>query len=385
MFLDSLLNPDKPGIAVDFGSRFVKTVTMKKLGNKIQVTNYAISPFEESVEDKITASGQNNETIPEEFKDKVIKTVVDNIKQAGGKGKNVISVINSRFLVTRIIPIMGDEESNEFNSGLQAAYKQEFTNYDEKSIRKSHAVIIKGGGEVPNKVIVSAAKIEAVNFLTETFTRAGYKVTKLDGIPFALFNIFEYRMNNDDEIKNLEENKKNFILIDIGFNNMNVIGIKAAKLASINSSFNFNDRFIIEGLISNEGLDFNKAYETKYELFKRSLTEGENKEFKNEVLDKYYKSYFGTQLNTIISQINETIEEMEIEKSDLNRIVLSGGGAFFPFILEYIATKIKGSENLKLKVELLNPFYGMSMKQADKDKYKNALFTVAAGLALRTL
>ena len=384
MFLDNLLNPDKPGIAVDVGSRFVKTVALKKIGNKIQVVNYAIEAFEDSVEDKITASAQN-ETIPEEFKEKVITSLTSVIKNGGGKGKNVISAINSRFLVTRIISIMGDETSPEFTNGLQAAYKEQFANYKENTIRKSHAIIIKGSGEVPNKVIVSAAKIESVDFLNEIFTRAGYKITKLDGIPFALFNLFKYRMDNDEEIANLEISKKNFILIDIGFNNMNVVGIKEGNLASIKSSFNFNDRFIIEGLMSNEGLDFKKAYETKFELFKQSVTDEKKEKIRKEILDKYYKNYFGNQLNMIITQIDEAIEEMDIDRTNLNKIVLSGGGSYFPFILDFISTKIKRNEDLNLKVELLNPFYGMSMKPGNVDIYKNSLYAVAAGLALRTL
>ncbi len=389
MFLDGILNPDKPNVALDIGSKYVKAVSLKKIGTQIQVADFNIAELPENIEDKISADAakKENAQINEEFKDKV-SLIVKDVLHKTGAGKNVITAINSRYLVNRIVSAMGAPESNEFNSAVQVAMKEQFANYQGDVIRTSHEILKKAEGDLPSTVLIAAAKKEALDFYTDVTAKAGYKLTVIDGVPFALANIFEYINSRDPELASLNNEEKNYILVDIGFNNFNIVGVKNNFPVYFRGTFNFSDRFVIDTIKNNEGLGDADAISRKFELFAKSLDEKEKSAIKDEVLNKYYKNYFYGQTNQLVKEIEDALISMEIPKENLRKISFSGGGSFFPFLLEFVMTKIKGGSDMKLKVEMINPFFQMVARNDAKMKEmagKLPLFATAAGLALRCL
>ncbi|MCK5399488.1 pilus assembly protein PilM, partial [bacterium] len=213
----------------------------------------------------------------------------------------------------------------------------------------------------------------------------------LDGVPFALYNIFEYLIEQDDVLKNLPQEEKNFLHIDIGYSNFNIIGVKAGLPIHFRGTFNFCDRSIIETIKKNEGLSEEEIYQNKYKKFEEVLNVKEDDEsgnqFKMEVYNKYYKNYFAGQTADLIKDIEDAISQMDLSKDQIKKISFSGGGTFFPLLVEFVVSKFK-KDNENLKVELLNPFFKMAArdaKQVQELGRKHILYCTATGLALRTL
>ena len=395
MFLDSLINPEKPTIALDIGSKFAKVVTLKKISNQINVIDFNSVEFPQSIEDYISSLGsgekQSEEGGNEEFKDQIAQLIKGLIAKTSTSGKKVVTAINSRFLVTRIINVSGAPDSTEFNMALNKALEENFSNYQKNTIQISHEVLKVGDEEIPSTVLISAAKNEAIDFYKDILGKIGLKVTILDGVPFALYNIFEYLIEQDDVLKNLPQEEKNFLHIDIGYSNFNIIGIKAGLPIHFRGTFNFCDRSIIETIKKNEGLSEEEIYQNKYNKFEEVLNVKEDDEsgnqFKMEVYNKYYKNYFAGQTADLIKDIEDAISQMDLSKDQIKKISFSGGGTFFPLLVEFVVSKFK-KDNENLKVELLNPFFKMAArdaKQVQELGRKHILYCTATGLALRTL
>ncbi|MCK4643490.1 pilus assembly protein PilM [bacterium] len=395
MFLDSLINPEKPTIALDIGSKFAKVVTLKKISNQINVIDFNSVEFPQSIEDYISSLGsgekQSEEGGNEEFKDQIAQLIKGLIAKTSTSGKKVVTAINSRFLVTRIINVSGAPDSTEFNMALNKALEENFSNYQKNTIQISHEVLRVGDEEIPSTVLISAAKNEAIDFYKDILGKIGLKVTILDGVPFALYNIFEYLIEQDDVLKNLPQEEKNFLHIDIGYSNFNIIGIKAGLPIHFRGTFNFCDRSIIETIKKNEGLSEEEIYQNKYKKFEEVLNVKEDDEsgnqFKMEVYNKYYKNYFAGQTADLIKDIEDAISQMDLSKDQIKKISFSGGGTFFPLLVEFVVSKFK-KDNENLKVELLNPFFKMAArdaKQVQELGRKHILYCTATGLALRTL
>ena len=395
MFLDSLINPEKPTIALDIGSKFAKVVTLKKISNQINVIDFNSVEFPQSIEDYISSLGsgekQSEEGGNEEFKDQIAQLIKGLIAKTSTSGKKVVTAINSRFLVTRIINVSGAPDSTEFNMALNKALEENFSNYQKNTIQISHEVLRVGDEEIPSTVLISAAKNEAIDFYKDILGKIGLKVTILDGVPFALYNIFEYLIEQDDVLKNLPQEEKNFLHIDIGYSNFNIIGVKAGLPIHFRGTFNFCDRSIIETIKKNEGLSEEEIYQNKYKKFEEVLNVKEDDEsgnqFKMEVYNKYYKNYFAGQTADLIKDIEDAISQMDLSKDQIKKISFSGGGTFFPLLVEFVVSKFK-KDNENLKVELLNPFFKMAArdaKQVQELGRKHILYCTATGLALRTL
>ncbi|MCK5599557.1 pilus assembly protein PilM [bacterium] len=395
MFLDSLINPEKPTIALDIGSKFAKVVTLKKISNQINVIDFNSVEFPQSIEDYISSLGsgekQSEEGGNEEFKDQIAQLIKGLIAKTSTSGKKVVTAINSRFLVTRIINVSGAPDSTEFNMALNKALEENFSNYQKNTIQISHEILKVGDDEIPSTVLISAAKNEAIDFYKDILGKIGLKVTILDGVPFALYNIFEYLIEQDDVLKNLPQEEKNFLHIDIGYSNFNIIGVKAGLPIHFRGTFNFCDRSIIETIKKNEGLSEEEIYQNKYNKFEEVLNVKEDDEsgnqFKMEVYNKYYKNYFAGQTADLIKDIEDAISQMDLSKDQIKKISFSGGGTFFPLLVEFVVSKFK-KDNENLKVELLNPFFKMAArdaKQVQELGRKHILYCTATGLALRTL
>lgn len=394
MFLDSLINPDRPTVALDIGSKYAKVVTLKKSGNQISLIDFGIAEFPDSIENRISSienkTDQEKQEGNEEYKDQVATIIRDLIRKTVTSGKKLIVGINSRFLVTRPINVAGVPGTPEFESALDKAMTESFTNHPRETIQTSYEVLTKGDGETPSNVLISAAKVVAINFYKDIINRLGYKLTIVDGVPFALSNIAKHVNSMDKDFQKLNKEEKNYIHIDIGYNNLNIIGIKADTPAVFKGSFDFCDHNVIEVIKQNEGLSTDQeVYKSKYEKFDELLSAKENEkaDVKRDVLSKYFKNYFSGQTISLVSEIEEVISQMDLSKSEIRKISLSGGGCFFPLINQFILSKFK-DENENIKVEFLNPFLQMVARNPQKvkdTKWLKSLYATATGLALRTL
>lgn len=82
-------------------------------------------------------------------------------------------------------------------------------------------------------------------------------------------------------------------------------------------------------------------------------------------------------LNSIVAEIRKTVQYFQSEFPDrpVKRFILSGGGAYLPGLVSYLA------DAFSLEVVLGNPFERMAAEQVKLPR-ESALFSVAAGLAM---
>ena len=238
--------------------------------------------------------------------------------------------------------------------------------FDDQDNVLDYEVVSREGEEV--KVNVVAAKSSMLDSWAQFFTRKGIRLSALDVDIFGLLNSFVVTASE-------EERKKTTAIFNIGDNKMSVGFIQDGAFHSVRSMNGGSLNVIINKLSSSLDISAEKCHEM---FEKNDLKVIDNVAIS--VLEDAMKVAF----EELMSQITFGIRyhSSAEDSRPLERILIGGGGAAVPGLLEYIA------EKTGIETATVNPFRSVECDSSvvDKDGMSIALSNIyapALGLAMR--
>ena len=238
--------------------------------------------------------------------------------------------------------------------------------FDDQDNVLDYEVVSREGDEV--KVNVVAAKSSMLDSWAQFFTRKGIRLSALDVDIFGLLNSFVMTASD-------EERKKTTAIFNIGDNKMSVGFIQDGAFHSVRSMNGGSLNVIINKLSSSLDITAEKCHEM---FEKNDLKVIDNVAIS--VLEDAMKVAF----EELMSQITFGIRyhSSAEDSRPLERILIGGGGAAVPGLLQYIA------EKTGIETATVNPFRSVECDSSvvDKDGMSIALSNIyapALGLAMR--
>lgn len=238
--------------------------------------------------------------------------------------------------------------------------------FDDQDNVLDYEVVSREGDEV--KVNVVAAKSSMLDSWAQFFTRKGVRLSALDVDIFGLLNSFVMTASD-------EERKKTTAIFNIGDNKMSVGFIQDGAFHSVRSMNGGSLNVIINKLSSSLDIPAEKCHEM-FEKNDLKVIEG----VAISVLEDAMKVAF----EELMSQITFGIRyhSSAEDSRPLERILIGGGGAAVPGLLEYIA------EKTGIETATVNPFRSVECDSSvvDKEGMSIALSNIyapALGLAMR--
>lgn len=238
--------------------------------------------------------------------------------------------------------------------------------FDDQDNVLDYEVVSREGDEV--KVNVVAAKSSMLDSWAQFFTRKGVRLSALDVDIFGLLNSFVMTASD-------EERKKTTAIFNIGDNKMSVGFIQDGAFHSVRSMNGGSLNVIINKLSSSLDISAEKCHEM---FEKNDLKVIDNVAIS--VLEDAMKVAF----EELMSQITFGIRyhSSAEDSRPLERILIGGGGAAVPGLLEYIA------EKTGIETATVNPFRSVECDSSvvDKEGMSIALSNIyapALGLAMR--
>ena len=238
--------------------------------------------------------------------------------------------------------------------------------FDDQDNVLDYEVVSREGDDV--KVNVVAAKSSMLDSWAQFFTRKGIRLSALDVDIFGLLNSFVMTASD-------EERKKTTAIFNIGDNKMSVGFIQDGAFHSVRSMNGGSLNVIINKLSSSLDITAEKCHEM---FEKNDLKVIDNVAIS--VLEDAMKVAF----EELMSQITFGIRyhSSAEDSRPLERILIGGGGAAVPGLLQYIA------EKTGIETATVNPFRSVECDSSvvDKDGMSIALSNIyapALGLAMR--
>lgn len=238
--------------------------------------------------------------------------------------------------------------------------------FDDQDNVLDYEVVSREGDEV--KVNVVAAKSSMLDSWAQFFIRKGIRLSALDVDIFGLLNAFAMTATD-------EERKKTTAIFNIGDNKMSVGFMQDGAFHSVRSMNGGSLNVIINKLSSSLDIPAEKCHEM-FEKNDLKVVEG----VAISVLEDAMKVAF----EELMSQITFGIRyhSSAEDSRPLERILIGGGGASVPGLLQYIADKTG------IETATVNPFRSVECDSSvvDKEGMSVALSNIyapALGLAMR--
>lgn len=357
------LKPD-PVIGVDISTTAIKILELSRVGKSYRVESYGIESLPEGliVDKNINESKENAMEIVGE----AIGRLVGKIKP---KAKHAAVAVAGPTVITKIIILDGGLSDGEMKELIEAEADQYIGNPTDEVYFDFQ--VIGPNEKEPERadILLAASRRENVDSRIELLEMGGLKVKVVDIEKYALENALLLVAQNDPEINEGET----IALIEIGATttSINVLG---GQNIVYSQEETFGGKQLTESIqhtygISYEEANLAKRYEGSFSLPETYLTE---------ILDPF-KDDMAQQINRMV----QFYYAMEVagKYGKLSHILLAGGCASIPGIVEVVSNKVGG------QVSIVNPFSDMTISPRVS---KKALLTdapalmIACGLALRT-
>ncbi|MCD6292197.1 MAG: type IV pilus assembly protein PilM [Deltaproteobacteria bacterium] len=348
-----LFSKDKTLLGLNIGSGYLKMVELKDSGSVHTLNSFGIAalPADAIVDGTIMDSTA------------IINAIVNLAANLKIKKKRICTSISGHSVIVKKItlPLM-DENTIEETILLEAT---QHIPYDINDVNLDFQILGPNQEDQDNMdVVLVAVKKETINDYLTLVEEAGFVPVVVDVDTFALENIYEYNY----------EVKENAVvaLIDIGAN-LICINMISEGVTCFSRNITSGSRIITEQLQKEFSLNYDSA-----ELLKMGCLESKK------VDSAAAFSAIKDAAFSIVNEISKAIDFFHTSSMNENRvekIILSGGGAKTPNIIELVA------KNTGIETEIINPFQNIIIpeKKFDLEYIKDVapLVAVAAGLALR--
>lgn len=343
---------NKPLIGIDISSSSVKLIELSRVGNDYRLERYAIAP--------LPSQAVIEKTIKQVAE--VAEAIRLAVKHSGTTRRHVVAAVSGTSVVSRVIQVNADYGEDEITEQIELEANR-YLPYSLEEIYYDFEVL---GPSSKNPqlvdVLLSAAKIEAVETLAETIRTAGLKATIIDIEAFAMERAFGFIVQQLSQ----DETRRNIALIDIG-STVTTLHV----FQNMRSIYSRDQAFGAKQLLDEIELRYGLTQEETYAALKYG---GLPQDYTQEVLEPFRE--------TVVQQINRSLQVFfsSSEETEIQYLALSGGGALITGLEEAI------KNNIGIKTFIANPFSTMQISDSiNKDNLaENAPgMLIACGLALR--
>ncbi len=351
------LKPD-PLMGIDISSTAVKLLELSRTGKgsaSYRVENYAMEPLpERAVEDK---------NISEEGFDTVVQAIQRVVNRAKSKTEFAAVAVAGPAVMTKVISMPGGLSDEEMLDTIESDAEQ-YIPYPLDEVNLDFELIGPSEKE-PDRVdvLLAACRKENVDSRIAALEEAGLKARVVDIERYALENALLLVVENDPEI----DPEETVALVEVGAasTTMNVLG--GGKIVFTREEM-FGGRRLTEEIQHRYGLSYEEA-----NLAKRNG--GLPDDYEVELLEPFKVE--------MAQQISRMIQFYYASSTygKLSHILIAGGCASIPGIIEHINSKVGGH------VTVANPFSAMSVgSRVSKKALMNdaPALMIACGLALRS-
>jgi len=351
------LKPD-PVVGLDISTTAVKLLELSRAGKKgYKVESYAIEPLpEKALEDKNIAELEV-----------VGETIERVIKRASPRAQHAAIAVAGPTVITKDITMDAGMPDHEMKDAIEAEPAQ----YLGQDIEVYFDFQVIGPNEKEPAervdVLLAAVHNETLDPRVAAVEMGGLKTRIVDIEKFALENALIMVAQNDPEIGEGET----VALIEVGATTttMNVLGEEKGEPKIVYTREEmFGGRQLTEQIQGRYDLSYEEA-----NLAKRNDTLPED--YKTDLLEPFKEE--------VAMQVNRMIQYYYSSSTygKLSHILIAGGCASIPDILEPISTNVGGP------VSIVNPFASMTIaSRVSKKALMNdaPALMIACGLALRT-
>ncbi len=377
------LSKPKSVLGVDIGAGGIKVVELHKTKNRPVLFTYGLTSGRRDVHElvkavnqqkggelslktgvvKPTASVVNQIFTPEKVTEyaAVLKAVCHNSKVTAKNAVVSLPVSAVFHAVVNLPPV----KKSEFETILKAEVKKLLPRPIEE-MTLDYQILPSVGEEKSQKVLINAVAREVVVFYTQIFQKAGIVLEALEPESTALERALIGRDQSVAMIVDVGAEHTNFFIIDGGM---------AITHNSVEIGGDRLDKMLSDAL----GLDLNLIGRVKQDWFERLLN------YKNSISKEDFLNFLRPVVDPIVKEIEYSFELYLRQSGNLSKhpekVVLTGGGAFFPFLADYI------SEQFKLKCYIGDP-WGRVVYQDGLKPILHGIgprMSVAIGLALRNM
>ncbi len=375
----------KSFLGVDIGAGGIKVVELHKEKNRPVLFTYGFTAGRQDVHDLVqsitvnkTSGDLNLTTGTDKSKSTNVGPLMDNakineyasvLKEVCKKARTVSKTAVVSLPVSSVfhaIVNLPQVKKNEFEPILKAEIKKLLPRPIEE-MTLDYQVIAPLSNEKSQKVLINAVPREIVTFYTQIFQKAGLQLDSLEPESVALERALIGRDQSVAMIIDIGAERTNFFIIDqsyaITHNSIEVGGERVDKI-----------------LMTTMGVEEKVVERLKFDWFEYlSRVNGDGVE-RNKFLET-----FRSVVDPIIKEIDYSFElylrQSGNEGKRPEKIILTGGGAFIPFLPEQI------SNQFKLKCYIGDP-WGRVVYQDSLKPWLHKIgprMAVAVGLALRNV
>jgi len=377
------LSKSKSILGVDIGAGGIKVVELHKTKNRPVLFTYGLTTGRRDVHDLVKAvsqqrggelslkTGTASKSIPAANQiftpEKVVEyaavlKAICHKSRVTAKSAVVSLPVSAVFhAVVNLPPV----KKNEFETILKAEVKKLLPRPIEE-MTLDYQVLPAVVGEKSQRVLINAVAREVVVFYTQIFQKAGITLEALEPESTALERAL---IGRDQSVA---------MIVDVGAEHTNFFIIDGGVAITHNSVEIGGDR--LDQLLSSAfGIDVNLVGRIKQDWFERLLVN------KNAISKTEFLNFLRPVVDPIVKEIEYSFDLYLRQSGNLakhpEKVVLTGGGAFFPFLAEYV------SEQFKLKCYIGDP-WGRVVYQDDLKTILHGIgprMSVAIGLALRNM
>ena len=345
----------KSSVGIDIGTSEIKVVQLSSFAGKIKLENYAQISSKSLYQKSFKTLGKDTIFLSTDL---IIKAIRAIFEEANIKTESACFSIPDfvSFFTTFELPSLTKEEipfavESEARKLIPLPISEVV--WDWQLLGKRSV-----GGKEKLKILLVSVPKETVNQYTSVAKSLGIKFT-LEAEIFAL-------------IRALSEKGKTVAIIDIGARSTSCT-ITEDKVFKLSRSFDFSEEGLSQVISKSLGIerDLAESLKKKYGLLPTQHFQA-----------RAIREILIPPINSFLLEIEQTFSRFKsLEKKEVEKIILTGGEATLPGLLQYF------QNYFKKEVEIANPFKNLEFPPilAQVLKEKGPVFSIAVGLALRGL
>ncbi|MGM0567677.1 MAG: type IV pilus assembly protein PilM [Elusimicrobiota bacterium] len=348
-------------LGVDLGTASVKVLEMKSSGASFKVTNYG--------QEDILRKGVSGK-LPEERKEIYVNALKSILKRKKFSTKKAAVSISGSSVIVRFVkfPKMSAEDLSktlQFEAEPHIPFDIDDVNMDTQIINE-----VEEENELKMETILVASKKDTVKERIDIIEAAGLKPAIIDVDAFALENAYE--------IINEQEAGDRCMLVNIGAAITNISIVEGGVSKVVRDLYTAGNAFT-RAIQNSMKIEVPKAEELKkkYGLDIKSQQSSSEGDIGNQIYN--ILSPIAKELN---SEMQRSIDYFTGQQSspgaEINKIILSGGGALMRGLVDFIEADIK------IPVEVFRPLEKAQLGDDSASLYVNSpALAVVTGLAVR--
>jgi type IV pilus assembly protein PilM len=345
------ISKDNLFLGIDIGDSSLKMVELKKKGRKISLSNYA---FSENIMDV-------NFTKVEDLA-YLSQVILKVRKEAGITATKVTASLPNFAVFSSIINLTNVDKKNILTAVNEEARKVIPLPLEEMVL--DWKIIPGPDGKIPTRgnmrVFLTGSPKKLVRKYVEVFKKTGLNLVSLETETFSLVRSL------------VGSDKEAVMVVEIGANSTDMFVIKES-IPVFNRSLSVSSSTITKALAEQLGLEYSQAEQFKIDLANAADKQGGAAEL---------SPLIAKTIEPIVTGIQYLLDFFRSQtKEEVNKIILSGGGAMLLNLPEYL------SERLNLKVIIGDAWNRVEYPEELRPVLQEvgAKLSVAIGLAMREI